>query len=374
MKFDDIKGQEKTKAYLKKLVDNNKMPHAFLFTGPTGNGKLAMALAFASYMQCRDRSGKDSCGECNSCRKSQQFIHPDIHYVMPTVSSDKKSKPSSAFYEPWRQLLAKTPYLTLIDWANELNLAEKKKFNIPKVSMFELIKIFNMKIFEGQKKVAIIWQAELMGSEGNRLLKLIEEPPPNSVFIIVTDHEDLLLNTIVSRCQLVKIPPFLDADLQSYAPEHFALSKDLVAEFIHLANGNIIELHQLVDKSNAELNKQFFDWLRISYRAQAVAILDWADEFHRQSNDNRIYFYKYGLSFFEQYLRSFAEEGPKIRLTRDAQKVAVNMKAIIDEMKAIKIITLLNDCIINLNRNANVKLQMINSSLTLHRIMMDKKA
>jgi DNA polymerase-3 subunit delta' len=373
VKFDEIKGQQKTKAYLKKLVDKNKMPHAFLFTGPGGNGKLAMALAFASYMQCRDRSGNDSCGVCASCHKSQQFIHPDIHFVMPTVSTDGKSNPSSAFYEPWRQLLSKSPYLTLIDWANEINLGTNKKFNIPAVSMFELIKIFNLKIFEGQKKIAIIWQAELMGKEGNRLLKLIEEPPPNSVFIIVTDHEDQLLNTIVSRCQIIKIPPFQDADLQSYASEHFAIAEDLQSEFVDLANGNIIELRQLMHKSNAELNKQFFDWLRICYRAESVAVLDWADEFHQQSNDNKIYFYKYGLSFFEQYLRSFAEEGPKIRLTRDAQKVAENMKSVIDEMKAIKIISLLNDCIINLSRNANVKLQMINSSLTLHRIMMDKK-
>jgi len=330
-----------------------------------------MALAFASYMQCRNRSEFDSCGNCRSCNKSFQNIHPDIHFVIPTVSSDKgKSTVSSAFYEHWRSLLVKGPYFTLNDWASEVGI--NKKFNIPTVSMFELIKTFNLKIFEGNKKVAIIWQGELMGKEGNRLLKLIEEPPPGSVFIIVSDHQDQLLNTIVSRCQIIKIPPFRDEDLFAYANESMNLNEADQDEMVHLANGNIIELLHSVNMSNAELNKQFFDWLRLCYRAQAVSVVEWAESFKNQSKDNQVYFYKYGLGYFEQFLRSFAEDGPSIRLSSEALSITANMKAVIDEIKAIHIIELLNDCINNLNRNANVKLQMINSSLTLHRIMTGK--
>jgi DNA polymerase-3 subunit delta' len=368
VKFESIKGQENTKAYLSGLVDSGKMPHAFLFTGPNGNGKLAMALAFATYMQCRERKGRDSCGVCTSCRKSYQHIHPDIHFVIPTVSSESgKSTVSTDFYPAWRKLLIRTPFITLNDWANELEI--NKKFNIPTVSMLELIKTFNLKIYEGQKKIAIIWQAELMGKEGNRLLKLIEEPPDNSVFLIVTDHEDLLLNTIVSRCQMIKIPPFKDEDLREYARENQNAGVGDLDELVHHANGNIIELNQLISKSNATLNSQFFHWLRLSYRGKAHEIIDWSESFNQQTHDNRTFFYKYGMAFFEQYLRTFAKEGPRIRLSEEAAQVAVNMKTVIDEEKAINIIEMLNDCIINMNRNANVKLQMINSSLTLHRIM-----
>jgi DNA polymerase-3 subunit delta' len=372
VRFNEIKGQEQTKNYLRQLVENDRMPHAFLFTGPNGNGKLAMALAFASYIQCRDKQPDDSCGNCPSCNKSMQFIHPDTHFVIPTVSSGGKSTASTDFYKPWRTLISRHPYINLNDWAVELEISADKKFNIPTVSMLELIRTYNLKIFEGKKKIAIIWQAELMGKEGNRLLKLIEEPPPHSVFILVTDHPDQLLNTIVSRCQIISIPPFSDADLEAQADEAWSLSAREKEEWIQLANGNMIELIQLVNKSNTALNHQFFSWLRLCFRAKATDVVSWAEEFNGLPVDNQLYFYKYGLGFFQQYLRSFGENGPSLRLTEEAREIAGNMKTVIDPDKAMKIIEVLNDCMVNLYRNANVKLQMINSSLTLHGIMMGK--
>lgn len=373
MKFSEIYGQEEIKSYLKSLVTKDKVPHALLFTGNRGNGKLALALALSSYIQCRDRSDGDSCGKCVACRKSMQHIHPDIHYVVPTISSENKSIASSSFIAKWREILSEKPYFTLSDWSKQIDAGNKKP-NIPKVSIFELIKAYGLKTFEGNKKISIIWEAELLGKEGNRLLKLIEEPPENSVFILVSDQPDKLLNTIISRCQIINIPPFTDENLKDFSREKLGTSGQELEDHIRVANGDIIELHHLINKSNKALNDQFFDWLRMAYRAKAADVINWADTFYNHNKDNQLYFYKFGLSFFEQYLRSFSLDDSRIRLSGDALIVAEKMKSVLNPEQAMQIIELINDCLININRNANVKLQMINSSLTLHKIMTKEKA
>jgi len=369
VRFKGIYGQEESKAYLKSLVVNNRLPHALLFTGKEGSGKLAMALAFASYIQCQNREQEDSCGSCPACRKSDQYIHPDIHYVIPSVTSDSKNKVTyKDFYEAWRSVLADTPYLSFNDWMNEISTSNRKG-NIPKSSIMELIKTFNLKIFEGKKKIALIWYADLLGNEGNRLLKMIEEPPENSVFILIAENLDQVLNTIVSRCQIIKIAPFKDKDLQDFTYANYQIDKERADQLVQVANGNINELIKLTESTNEDLYKQLFSWLRMSYQAKAIDLVSWSNTFGKKSKDNQKYFFKTGLSFFEQYLLSFSLERKQLRLSQDALAIVDNMKKVINEEQTFMIIDLLNRCILNLTRNANMKLQMMNSSLTLHKIM-----
>ena len=371
MRFKNIPGQEETKKYLASLVDNNRLPHAFLFAGPEGNGKLAMVLAFASYLLCRDRKDGDSCGQCPACLKSDQQIHPDLHFVIPTASVDSKSTSSATVYQPWRELLSRHPYINLSDWAEALGTT--KQLNIPKVSIQDLSRIYGLKTYEGAHKVGIIWQAELMDREGNRLLKLIEEPPEQSVFLLVTDQIDRVLSTIVSRCQIVKMPPFRDEDLFKFVGEKYEIPESKAEELIRLANGNIIELIHGFEQKNEELSRDFVNWLRLAYQAKSIELVEWSEEFSRKSKDAQVYFYRYGLVFMEQYLRSFHLGQEFLRLDQETLETIEKMKNLIGSDQALKIVELLDAAIRQLERNANVKLQMINSSLTLHRIITDNQ-
>jgi len=371
VKFKDIYGQEGTKTYLKSLIERNRFPHAILFSGKKGCGKLALALATVAYIQCRNRIDGDSCGECPSCRKSFQLIHPDIHYVFPTYSKDTKSQPSSAFYEKWRERIKMHPYFDLNDWMDEIEGA-KKKANIPKVSLLEMNKNFSLRIYEGNKKISIIWQSELMEKEGNRILKLIEEPPENSVFIFLTENLDQILSTIISRCQVVKIPPFTDDDLKLYLSEKMEVDPLKKDQIVQLADGNMHEMIKLSEYIQTDVYAEVFDWLRLSFKGNALDIINWSETFLKKSNHEQIYFYKYGLKLFKQFLMSYSLPREEIRLTDESFQILENLKAVIDHEKLFQITALLNDCIRNRERNANVKLQMINSSLTLHKLMTGK--
>ena len=371
MRFNEIHGHDSIKSYLTSLVDKNRLPHAFIFSGPPGNGKLALALAFASYILCRKPAGGDSCGSCPSCSKTDQQIHPDLHFMIPSASVDAKSTASSSLFKQWRERLAEGPYFGLNDWA--LTVGTTKQLNIPKVSIQELGKAFGLKTFEGTHKVGIIWQAELMEKEGNRLLKLIEEPPENSVFLLVTDQIDKVLNTLVSRCQIINVPPFRDEDLLAFAREKFGEEQDALAELVRIANGNIIELLNAYEQRNDDLKEQLIGWLRLSFQAKTLEITDWSEQFNRKSRDGQLYFYKYALNFFEQYIRSFYLDQAHLRSDQETLEIMKKMKQTIDPGQAIQIVEMINRCIRNLERNANVKLQMMNSSLTLHKIMTEKQ-
>lgn len=181
MQFKDIPGQQATKSFLQSLLTKERLPHAMLFTGREGSGKLPLALAFANLIQCQHPVEGDSCGECPACNKTHKYIHPDILFTFPTIARDEKGTPSSAMTAEWRKALQEKMYFNLNGWRKFID-EEKKQLNIPMVSIREVIKFCSMKAYEGSKKIVLVWHAELMEKEGNRLLKLIEEPPPDTVF------------------------------------------------------------------------------------------------------------------------------------------------------------------------------------------------
>jgi len=297
-----------------------------------------------------------------------QLIHPDIHYVIPTVSKDGKSQASSAFYGPWREMVRDYAHFTLNDWMTRIGSASRQA-NIPKDSLMELLKNFSLKIFEGHKKVGIIWHSELMMGEGNRLLKMIEEPPANSVFILLAEDTEKVLNTILSRCQHIHIPPFADEDLMGFGRRHFPIEEQRLRQFVQVAKGSLSELTIMAEQANSDLYDQFFDWLRIAYKGKALELVRWTEEFSGLSKNDQKYFYKYALNFFEQFILSYSLKPDGLRISESAYNTLQKMKGILDMEKSMQISEMLNDCIIHIERNANVKLQMMNSSLTLHRIM-----
>ena len=226
MAFSNIIGQEKVKQMLHQMVHGDRLPHALLFLGPSGSGKLALALALAQYLLCENRQDSDSCGQCPSCSKSQRFIHPDLHFSFPSVGTNVTS---DSFLPQWRKWMEENPYLTVNEWLQSIG-AENRQGNINKEECAAIIRKLSLKIFEGSHKILVMWLPEYLGKEGNRLLKLIEEPPEDTIFILVAENQELILNTILSvsmNCSPLKaVPSFLRRKIMSVTTSVFALLKN----------------------------------------------------------------------------------------------------------------------------------------------------
>ncbi|HFB99578.1 MAG TPA: hypothetical protein ENJ53_02125, partial [Phaeodactylibacter sp.] len=245
MQFHQVIGQEKTKQTLQSMVTSDRMSHALLFLGGEGSGKLALAFAFAQYVLCTDKQDNDSCGKCSSCLKAAKWIHPDIHYSYPTVGSKMIS---THFLPEWRKAMEENPYLNAHQWLQHLG-AENKQGNITKDECVDIIKKLSLKIFEGSHKILIMWLPEYLRKEGNRLLKMIEEPPDNTLFILVAENQEMILNTILSRCQLVKVNQLSDEEVKEALIQRKNVSLEKAAATAHLAEGNYNEALNLLENT-----------------------------------------------------------------------------------------------------------------------------
>ncbi len=368
MRFSDIPGQDEIKQELISLVDNDRLPHTLLFTGSRGNGKLALAIAFASYLQCNGEKESDKCGKCIACKKTDKLIHPDISFTLPTISKDNKSLPSSAFFTPWREIIKENPFIDLEDWMRYIN-AENKQPNIAKVSIDELLHVFNYKIHEGNKKIAIIWNAELMGREGNRILKLIEEPPKDSIIILVADDTSKVLPTILSRCQIVKAPPFSDEELIDFAANKTGGDIENLNQLVSIAEGNIISLNKLLRGGDKNYFSELLNWFRLCYQGKSLELVDFADAFSKKSKDEQKYFFRYGLNFLEQVFKSGYLPREEIKLLDSEFDSMIKLSKILDENKIAAITKGFSDNIRYLERNANSKILTLSSSLSVFKIL-----
>ena len=228
MQFSEIIGQPEIKQQLAELVGHNRLSHALLFLGKEGSGALPLAVAFAQYLTCEKVTLKkttpslfgedplaapiairtDSCGQCSSCTKAKQLVHPDIHFSYPTVTRKAGDKPiATNFITEWREFVLSNPYGNSFDWIENIKEKDNSQGNITANECADIIRKLSLKSFESEYKILFMWLPEYLGNEGNKLLKLIEEPPPNTLFILVAENESLVLPTIVSRCQLIRIPP-----------------------------------------------------------------------------------------------------------------------------------------------------------------------
>jgi len=260
MRFRDIIGQEAVKGQLRLSVEEARIPHAQLFTGPEGVGKLPLAIAYAQYLACPHRSAEDSCGECPSCLQYQQLQHPDLHFAFPIVKTDAGDT-CNDFMVQWRDQLLTQPYFSLDDWYITLGVETKQGMIYEKESG-EILRKLSLKSFGDGYKVMIIWQPEKMNATcANKLLKLLEEPPQKTLFLLVSEHPDELLSTILSRVQQIRVPRLSEEELTAL------FSPDIA----HIANGSYLSALRLRDQ--AEENATFFnDFVALMRRAWLVGV------------------------------------------------------------------------------------------------------
>jgi len=394
MKFSEIIGQLEVKQQLAELVQHNRLGHALLFLAKEGNGSLQLAIALSQYLTCEKANPKkksnvllfaeepvtsnqhpatsnDSCGVCSSCIKAQQLIHPDIHFSYPVVTKKSGWPPISTDYiSEWREFIKNYPYGNVYDWLQFIG-AENKQGNITAQECNDIIRKLNLKSFESEYKILILWMPEYLGNEGNKLLKLIEEPPPNTLFVLVAENESLILPTIVSRCQLIKIPALETIEVQEALVKRNNTNADIARRAAGVSEGNYREALQIVQHADEDWQSLLREWLNAILKTGPVAQTKWVEEISRLGREKQKQFLRYFNHLLEQAIR-FKLMGNNIYLPETEKDFADRLNRIAGIAQQKAIIEELDNATYYIERNANAKILFHALTIKLYHIIQDK--
>lgn len=371
MRFADIPGSHAIKEKLIQSVKEGKVAHAQLFAGKEGSLNLSLALAYATYLHCQNRTD-DACGTCPACSKNLKWIHPDTHFVFPigNIKSDKDDERFKAeILKLWRSFLLEQPFGALNDWVATYG-GEDKQVNISREESREIIRTLSLKPFESPFKIMLIWLPEFMHpSASNGILKILEEPPPNTFFILVTNGADKLLPTILSRVQIVQVPLLSDAELDQYLAEHTGLDEEKRSKILQLADGNLNLALRLIDSEEDNNQDRFTDWMRSCFRREYTKLLAFSEEFHEADKMMQRNFLQYSLNMLRETLlhRSGATainrtKGNELKFIQDFSKVMSVEK--IDRSSQ-----LIGEASYFLERNGSAKMIFMDLSLQISKVL-----
>ena len=370
MQFSEIIGQDETKQLLLRAVQTNHLAHALLLDGPVGSANLALALALAQYVNCEDRRPDDACGRCASCVKTRKLVHPDLHLVFP-VANLAKGKTSEAYLADWRKFLLDQPYRTLPNWLEAIG-ADSKQGNISAEEARSILQKLSLKAYEGPYKIMLIWLPELMnGSSANALLKVLEEPPPQTLFLLVTNQSDKLLITILSRTQRVAVRAFTDEEVATYLRQHLNLDETTARRNAYLADGDLAEALCL-SRPNTESVEQhtwFADWMRTCYRQDIQALVKQADQFDGFSKEKQKSLVDYSIRMYRNLFLWQQGAGELLRLPDEEMAFVKNFVKILTIHHIERIVADLNEAAYHLERNARAKMIILDMSLTFSRLI-----
>jgi DNA polymerase-3 subunit delta' len=367
MQFKEIVGQAGIKQRLLNSVAENRVSHAQLFLGPEGSGSLALAVAYAQYLSCEDKQPDDSCGVCSSCRKYNKLMHPDLHFSYPFFAKHKDDT-ALTFIEQWREAFIGNPYMNLDTWRGYLD-AENKQANINIAECHQIIKKLSFKPFESAYKILILWLPEYLDKEGNALLKIIEEPQPNTLFILVAQNQDQILNTILSRTQLIKVPCLYSEEVKQYLIEEHNQTEDAASEIAYLTNGNLTEALTMLQLDTKSYHELFVQWLRLCFSNKGLEVLSFVDSFAKMGRENQKNFLRYGISFIRECCLLMAGAGNLVHLPAKELETAQKMTNVLDISKAQYISTELEKAHYHVERNANPKILFLDVSLQIIKIL-----
>lgn len=368
MRFEDVIGQKDVKEHLIQTVKEGRVSHAQLFVGPEGSGALPLAIAYAQYVLSNSSPNKEA-----SDLKADKLVHPDLHFCYPVNTTSKvKSKPVSAsFVSDWREAVLENPYMNLFQWLNHLGI-ENKQGLINVEQSLEILRTLSLKSFESEFKVMIIWMAEKMNAQtANKLLKIIEEPPGKTLFILVAENHDLILPTILSRTQLVKIPPLRREDLKNAIMERHGLPVETATSIAHLSNGNYLEALRIIQSSDKENFNQteFIGWMRLCFAKKYFDILDWVEMIAKTGREKQKNFLAYGLHIFrESVVKNFGSE-ELVRLEGAEMGFVNKFAPYVNQKNCIQMIKAFEESIYHIERNANAKILFLDLSLKMLKLL-----
>lgn len=303
MLMKDVVGLQAAKVNLTDMITKNRLPHALLLLGAEGSGGLSLALAFAQYIFCSAKVGAASCGLCADCQKASKLEHPDLHISFPAIAPKPNTKALSRFYiQDFRKFIAQTPYSSTYDWLQFIN-AENKQGNIPTEECREIIDTLNLKSYEGGKKIQIIWRPEYLGNAGNILLKLIEEPPKDTLLLFVAEQTEDILPTILSRVQTVRLPALHPADIAQGLQDRSLADAHKAAQIAHMAMGNFAEALRLVKHADNDLFPDVKRWFNAVFTNNGIDIARLADEWSKKGREQQKNTLHYVIQLLEHTIR-----------------------------------------------------------------------
>jgi DNA polymerase-3 subunit delta' len=380
MRFRQIIGHEDIKERFIRSVKDSRISHAQLFIGNEGNGKLALAIAYAQYINCTKKQdfevkeygiSSDSCGVCPSCKKYEKLIHPDLHFVFPVINSAKHKEPvSDIFLKEWREFLSKQMFGDLNLWLDYIG-ADNSQASIFTQESKEILRKLNLKTYEAEYKVMIIWLPEKMNvSAANKLLKILEEPPPKTLFLLISEDEGKILRTILSRTQMTKIPKFKDKDILEWLGNNNSNElNDQELEFIvRLANGNILKAQEQSQKSvmNTENFENFTKLMRLAYAANIIELVGWADVVSKWGREKQKSFLEYTLRLVrENLMLNVVKTNELVYLDKKEADFSSKFHPFITAPKAAKIYREINLAFEHITRNVSAKLVLLDMALQL---------
>ena len=348
------------------LAKNGRVPHAQLFLGNEGTGALSLAIAYAQYLNCEHPTDNDSCGKCKSCIKYNALSHPDLHFVYPVVKTPKNSKPVSAdFAEQWRKFISASKFHSYNQWLSTLG-TENSQASIYAQEAEEIIKALTYKPYEAEFKVMIIWLPEKMNiTAANKLLKMIEEPPHKTVFILVAQNDEEILPTIKSRTQLVKIPRLSQEELaKAIKQEYPQVDEEKIKEIARISNGNFFEaqnfLEEILNPDQTKPNLDLFiEFMRLAYAAKVIEMIDFVDTLSALGREKIKHFLSYSIHLLRQsFVLNLGQE--KISYLTDKEFNFINNFAkYINKKNITPLTTQFNSAIADIERNGYAKIVLL---------------
>jgi DNA polymerase-3 subunit delta' len=393
MLFKDVIGLEETKQHLAEMVEHNRLSHALLFLGKEGTGALPLAMAFAQYVVSLPQPAPvvedlfggmtalepspafihpDNIAEQPAFERARQLIHPDLHFSYPVIPRKAGDKPISTDYiGEWREFIQLYPYGNVYDWLQFIG-AENKQGNITADECNDIIRKLNLKSFESQYKVLLLWMPEYLGKEGNKLLKLIEEPPANTLFLLVAENEEQILATILSRCQAIRVPMPENRDIEQALLQRANATPDTARQIAGICEGNYREALQLLQHADEDWQSLLREWLNATLKGGPSAQIKFTEEISKLGREKQKQFLRYFNHLLEQSIRIRVMGLDNIMLGDNEKDFAQRLNKIASVSQQQAIIEELDRASYYVERNANAKMLFQALTIKLYHIIQNK--
>ena len=374
MFFKDIIGQEKAKQRLIREAKEGKIAHAQLFCGREGVGKLPLAIAYARYLSCEHPNEQDACGKCPSCIKYNKLIHPDLHFVFPVIKKKNKDTTSNDYLTEWRELLLETPYFNLNMWLERMN-AENQQAQIFVKESDEIIRKLSLKSSQGGYKIMIIWLPEKMNVEcSNKLLKILEEPPTQTIFLLVSEEPDTLLATIQSRTQRFNLYGVETEDIAKSLRDKYGIQEKDARDIADHSEGNYLKALESIhlNEENQLFFELFISLMRLSYQRKIRDLKKWSEMLSGMGREKQKHFFIYTQRMIrENFIYNFRQK-ELIHLTSEEQAFSVRFAPFINERNVINIMYELNEAQRHIEQNVNARMVFFDFALKMIVLLVQK--